>query len=89
VKQELALNHALYKSSRRLSGLVSSCLQELSFPWYLFVGEMFLFELFLNYCFEMVSLQQLGFEVGTSHTNPQGIKSNAPPSVSHLNSFEF
>ncbi len=49
VKQELALNHALYKSSRRLSGLVSSCLQELSFPWYLFVGEMSLFELFLNF----------------------------------------
>ena len=35
------------------------------------------------------ALQQLGFEVGTSHTNPQGIKSNAPPSVSHLNSFKF
>jgi tRNA G26 N,N-dimethylase Trm1 len=30
------------------------------------------------------ALQQLGYEVGTSHTNPQGIKSNAPPSVSHL-----
>jgi hypothetical protein len=28
------------------------------------------------------ALLQLGFEVGTSHTNPQGIKSNAPPSVS-------
>ena len=28
------------------------------------------------------ALQQLGFEVGTSHTNPQGIKSNAEPSVS-------
>ena len=48
VKQELALNHALYKSSRRLSGLVSSCLQELSFPWYLFVGEMSLFELYIR-----------------------------------------
>jgi tRNA G26 N,N-dimethylase Trm1 len=35
------------------------------------------------------ALQQLGFEVGTSHTNPQGIKSNAPPSVSHPNYFEF
>jgi hypothetical protein len=35
VKHELTFNEPLYKSSRRLLGLVSSCLQELSFPWYI------------------------------------------------------
>ena len=114
VKQELALNEPHYKSSRRLLGLVSSCLQELSYPWYAVVST--LLQTF-HYFFEWVlllfsssieyfrlydvsfmchivgcngisvhvfkaALQQLGFEVGTSHTNPQGIKSNAEPSVS-------
>lgn len=35
------------------------------------------------------ALQQLGFVVGTSHTNPQGIKSNAEPSVGHLSFFQY
>lgn len=42
VKQELTHNEALYKSSRRLFGLVSSCLQELPFPWYVMVKVVFL-----------------------------------------------
>jgi hypothetical protein len=116
VKQELALNEPSYKSSRRLLGLVSSCLQELSYPWYVFVpNSFFFFDLswvlchhfsYLAHWFKSfrlydvsfmshivgcngisvhvfkAALQQLGFEVGTSHTNPQGIKSNAEPSVS-------
>lgn len=39
VKQELTHNEALYKSSRRLFGLVSSCLQELPFPWYVMLSK--------------------------------------------------
>jgi hypothetical protein len=42
VKQELTHNEALYKSSRRLFGLVSSCLQELPFPWYVMIKVVFL-----------------------------------------------
>ena len=41
VKQELVTNEPFYKSSRRLLGLVSSCLQELSFPWYVSLSMFF------------------------------------------------
>lgn len=83
VKQELTFNEPLYKSSRRLMGLVSSCLQELSFPWLYDVS----FMCHVVGCNGIsvhvfkAALLELGYQVGTSHTNPQGIKSNAPPSV--------